>query len=60
MKKCENCKFSDTLYPPSIYKCRLKKITVSYKDSCEKYEVKDASKDFITDFFNNNIFKDKK
>lgn len=53
MKKCENCKFSDTLYPPAILKCRLKKITVSFKDYCEKFEgkTKDNEVEFLKNIF---------
>jgi len=60
---CKNCKNSSVIVEPSIFKCRLSGRTVTYDGWCERWEFnnihKDNSKDFVTDFFNENIFKKK-
>ena len=56
---CKNCKNSKVIVEPSIFKCMISGKTVTYDDWCERYELKNNSKDFIFDFFNENIFKAK-
>lgn len=61
-RKCENCKNAVQIVNPSIYKCKRDGTTKMYNDTCLYFKelTKDVNNDFITDFFNKEIFKDKK
>lgn len=66
-RNCENCKNAVVIMEPSIYKCKRDGTTKMFNDTCfyfkeliENKKENDYGKDFITDFFNNEIFKDKK